>query len=54
MAFDKLNNRGAFLMEGHEDNLENLLVSAKGIFQKVLLKKDYTGRLRFLHCFKEI
>lgn len=52
-TYDKLNKNGAFFMEGHEDNLSSLNDMAQKIFKRVIIKNDYTGRPRFLHCFKE-
>lgn len=52
-SYDKLNDNGAFLIEGHEDNLKELKVFAQKQFERVEIKKDYTGSIRFLHCFKE-
>lgn len=47
-----LNESGAFYMEGHEDTLEDLEKIADKYFTKTKLKNDYTGRLRFLYCYK--
>ncbi len=47
----KLNEGGAFFMEGHEDSLLHLQEIAMKYFQKVIVKQDYTGRNRFLHAF---
>lgn len=52
-SYDKLNKQGAFFLEGHEDNLQSLQEMAMTMFKKVEVKNDYTGRARFLHCFKE-
>jgi release factor glutamine methyltransferase len=49
---DRLKVGGLFLMEGHEDHLEEQAKMAKSFFSLVELKKDYTQRLRFLHCKK--
>ena len=51
-AINCLNEKGAFFMEGHEDSLLQLSKIAEKYFEKVKLKNDYTGRLRFLHCYK--
>lgn len=48
----KLNENGAFFMEGHEDTLESLKEIALKYFKKVELKNDYTGRLRFLYAYR--
>lgn len=45
---DHLLEEGVFLMEGHEDNLEELEIMAKRIFSKVKLEKDYNDSFRFL------
>ena len=50
---DTLKSGGVFLMEGHEDELPGLLELAKNSFASVELKKDYTGRWRFLKGFKD-
>lgn len=47
----KLQRGGAFFMEGHEDTLSELANMAQTYFTNVSIKKDYTGRDRFLHCF---
>jgi release factor glutamine methyltransferase len=49
---DCLKPNGFFLMEGHEDHLENQALMAKPFFSCVEIKKDYTQRNRFLHCQK--
>lgn len=46
----KLKKDGAFFMEGHEDTLESLKLVAQKYFEDVVLKKDYTNRLRFLYA----
>ena len=51
-SFEKLNESGAFFMEGHEDHLEELKAIAEKIFKKVEIKKDYTHRERFLYAYK--
>jgi release factor glutamine methyltransferase len=47
-----LADNGAFYMEGHEDSLNDLKTMANKYFNKVEIKKDYTGRDRFLHAYK--
>jgi release factor glutamine methyltransferase len=47
-----LKDNGAFYMEGHEDSLAHLELIAKKYFTKTEIKKDYTGRDRFLHAYK--
>jgi len=49
---DCLKVDGLFLMEGHEDHLEEQAKMAESFFSSVELKKDYTQRPRFLHCKK--
>ncbi len=49
---EKLSKGGAFFMEGHEDSLLQLQQIAMKYFSKAEVKKDYTGRDRFLHAFK--
>jgi len=49
---EHLKDNGAFLMEGHEDTLEELKQMAQMKFANVMIKQDYTGRNRFLHCYK--
>lgn len=49
---ERLNENGAFFMEGHEDNLNELSKLAEKYFSKVELKNDYTKRLRFLYCYR--
>ena len=49
---NKLSERGALMMEGHEDSLVDLQKVALKYFKNVHVKKDYTGRDRFLHAFK--
>lgn len=51
-ASNLLTKTGAFFMEGHEDTLEDLKKIADDYFTSTKLKNDYTGRVRFLHCFK--
>lgn len=48
----KLNNGGAIFLEGHEDSLLQLQKTAFKYFEKVQIKKDYSGRDRFLHAYK--
>jgi release factor glutamine methyltransferase len=48
----KLNVNGAFFMEGHEDSLLQLEQIAMKYFSKTEIKKDYTGRVRFLYAYK--
>lgn len=50
---NSLSSKGAFFMEGHEDSLKELKKIAQKYFKKNIIKKDYTHRDRFLHCFKE-
>jgi release factor glutamine methyltransferase len=49
---EKLCAKGAFFMEGHEDSLSHLQKIGLKYFSKVLVKKDYTGRDRFLQAYK--
>lgn len=49
---DGLTEKGAFFMEGHEDTLGELKKLALETFKSVNIKKDYTGRDRFLYCYK--
>lgn len=51
-AATHLIEKGAFFMEGHEDTLIELSELAKQIFKTVEVLNDYTGRIRFLHCYK--
>ncbi len=44
----QLKKQGHFIMEGHEDNLEQLRDLAQQYFYDVKLIKDYTDRYRFL------
>lgn len=53
-SHQKLLAKGVLLMEGHEDCLIELKDIAQKFFSKVEIKKDYTGRDRFLHCFKDM
>lgn len=48
----RLKSGGCFLMEGHEDNLADLKILAQKYFYRIEIKKDFTQRDRFLHCFK--
>lgn len=41
---------GRFIMEGHENSLEELQQLALKFFSKVVLNNDLTGRLRFLEA----
>ena len=51
--YQKLNNDGMSLLEGHELHLEGLKENAHKIgFKKVDIIKDYTGRNRFLRLRK--
>jgi release factor glutamine methyltransferase len=52
MISHRVHKTGLFLMEGHEDSLLQLQEFALKYFNRVELKKDYTGRLRFLHGYK--
>lgn len=47
-----LKTDGVFMMEGHENTLELLANLAKPMFSSGSLKKDYTGRTRFLYLKK--
>lgn len=47
-----LKKGGTFMMEGHEDSLEELANMASSMFSSIQLIKDYTGRFRFLHLTK--
>lgn len=47
---ESLYEHGLFLMEGHEDHLNELKNIAEKYFSKVIIKKDYTQRDRFLIC----
>ncbi len=51
--YQKLNDQGISLIEGHEDHLESLSEIAKKIgFSAVEIIKDYTNRNRFLRLKK--
>lgn len=54
--FSQVNNclksQGYFMMEGHENNLEELKTIAEKYFQNIQIKQDYTGRNRFLYASK--
>lgn len=52
-AYNKLVEGGAFMMEGHEESLEDLKEVAQKIFNKCIVKNDYTNRKRFLYCYKD-
>ena len=43
-----LNSSGTFMMEGHEDKLNQLAKQAAKYFKNINIVKDYTGRDRFL------
>lgn len=45
-----MNPNGLFIMEGHEDNLDELCKKGQKYFQQVEILKDYTQRNRFLIC----
>lgn len=50
---DLLFQGGVFIMEGHEDQLENLLkILQKFSFRQVMIVNDLTGRSRFLKALK--
>lgn len=51
-ASSHLKRGGAFFMEGHENSLEELKAIASRYFSKVIIKNDYTGRMRFLYAYK--
>lgn len=51
-VYDRLNDQGFFMMEGHEDHLEYQSKMAEKIFSEVVIVKDYTGRNRFLKIRK--
>tara|TARA_Y100000768_G_C23897865_1_gene643540 strand:- start:230 stop:1078 length:849 start_codon:yes stop_codon:yes gene_type:complete len=51
-VFEKLLSGGAFFMEGHEDSLGELKTLGLKYFKKVIIKKDYTNRPRFLYAYK--
>lgn len=42
---------GFFIMEGHEDSLDELLEIASKSFNNVKIVKDYADRKRFLECY---
>lgn len=54
--FDQVSKRlrphGMFMMEGHEDYLEDLMKIGQNIFSQSELINDYTGAKRFLHFIK--
>ena len=47
---EHLADNGLFVMEGHEDHLEELQGLALNYFSRVNIIKDYTQRNRFLEC----
>lgn len=52
-VYDALQKGGAFLMEGHEEHLQDLLCRVKGKgFKKFQLLKDLLERTRFLKAIK--
>lgn len=51
-VYDRLNDGGLFMMEGHEDHLEGQLKSIESIFDRAQIVKDYTGRNRFIKAYK--
>lgn len=52
-AMTHLTDQGLFLMEGHEDHLENLAKVAFDVgFKEVTVLKDLSNRCRYLKCQK--
>lgn len=52
-AYQLLNEGGYFIMEGHEDHLENLSISLSRLkFRNIKILKDYTGRDRFVEAYR--
>lgn len=53
-SVDNLNNNGLFMMEGHEDHLQNLALKLDSLrVGKVQVLKDLAGRDRFIKLIKE-
>ena len=53
-SVDNLNNNGLFMMEGHEDHLQNLALKLESLrVGKVQVLKDLAGRDRFIKLIKE-